>query len=915
MNKQNHKGEPVKKMTSSIRSIAGFTPRFLHSSLSVLALCGVTGAVGAQEVAPALEEVVVTGIRGSLKESLDTKRNAVAIVDAINAQDLGKFPDKNVADSLSRITGVSVTRGFGEGEKIAVRGTSPNQNRTLLNGAAVASADWFVLDNPSRAFNYTLLPSNIVSSLEVYKSPRADIQEGSLGGTVMLRTRRPLEMEANSGSLQVQGMYSETSEEVDPLVSGLYSWKNEGETLGFNISLTKQDRTLLREGTEILGFERQDFGRGEVWNPRALGDAYFTQERERETALLTGQWRPTERGEFTATYLNSELDANNTNHNNYQWFNGQAGGGTIEPGSAQLLGDGVVAGQVADNYAEYYVIDRESYSETESLDLEYVHDFDGVSLSLRAGHTEAEGGTSSDRQYGFDTFLSGSSFNGLNSTAFVGGSPETDEQLLGRGLGWMMENQRIMSDEEDYAGLDLQFDADAGIFHTFKTGLYYRDHDKGQFQNGVRFHWLTDAMHSADATEYGGGSDTSGWNRWLYGNLSAGTLGDYAYNESGAPYPLLNVGKAESVIFPREAYANAATILFLPDTWDVNEKIYAAYFSGDFEGEGFRGNVGVRVVQTDVASTGYNWEGDWLAASLDMIGGYELLEDLVDDRDSYNVTLATEDHDYTEVLPNLNVAFDLTDDSILRFSAARVMARPDYIKIANQSTANLDTGTGVRGNPYLDPELANQFDVAYEWYFADNSVLAVTWFQKDISNSLVSSTTVESMYDPKLDRDVDVTFVQPNNGNGVDVSGLEVSYQQSFGDFGVIANYTYTDADSRDARDPVSRPGSGLVPGSSQHMANLSGYFENSWISARLSYNYRTEWYDGLSEFGSEMYIDDYGQLDANVTVTVWDNVDLVLEGINLTGEELEQFHIDTGRKARLYDNGARYVVGVNYRF
>ena len=107
-----------------------------------------------------------------------------------------------------------------------------------------------------------------------------------------------------------------------------------------------------------------------------------------------------------------------------------------------------------------------------------------------------------------------------------------------------------------------------------------------------------------------------------------------------------------------------------------------------------------------------------------------------------------------------------------------------------------------------------------------------------------------------------------------------------------------------------------VTPGSRiKQLANLSGFYENDWLSARLSYNYRTEWYDGLSEFGSEMYIDDYGQLDANVTFTAFENWDIVLEGINITSEELEHYHIDTGRSARLYDNGARYVIGVNYRF
>ncbi|QFU76808.1 TonB-dependent receptor [Halioglobus maricola] len=906
----------MNSITSSIRKFSSNQRTFLHSSVGVLALSGALGSVQAvAQGEQALEEVVVTGIRSSLMESLDTKRYADSVVDAITAEDLGKFPDKNVADSLARITGVSVTRGFGEGEKIAVRGTSPDQNRTLLNGAAVGSADWFVLDNPSRAFNYTLLPSTIVSALEVYKSPQADIQEGSLGGTVMLRTRRPLDMDANSGVIQVQGMYSETSEEWDPNVSALYSWKNDAETLGFNISLTKQDRTMLREGQEVLGYQFQDFGMSPLWTPRAIGDAHFLQERERETALFTGQWRPTDAGELTLTYLNSELEADNTNYNRYEWFNGQAGGGTIDPTTATRVGSGVVAGSVENNYAEYYVIDRVSYSETESLDLQYSHTFDSVTMDLRVGHTEAEGGTERDRHYGFDRFLDGSDFNGLSHTPYWEGSVEDDAALETRGLGWMMEGSRIMQDEEDYASADFEIPLEWGVVNAIKVGAMYRDHDKSQDQDGTRFHFLSDAMHSDDATEYSGGSDTSGWDRWLWGNLNAGTLGDYTRGRDGAPFPLMDLGRANSVIYPTEAYENATVFQFLPDTWDVNEEIMAAYFKADFEADAIRGNFGVRVVQTDVASTGYNWEGDWVAASLDMVGGYDLLVDLFDPRDDFNVRQETVDHDYTEVLPNLNLSMDMSEDSVLRFSAAKVMARPDYIKIANQEGYNIDTASGTRGNPELDPETANQFDVAYEWYFADAALLAVTYFNKDISDSIINSTSVEKRTNDRTGQQVDVLFVQPENGKGAEVQGLEFSYQQNFGNFGVIANYTYTDADSKDDRDAVNNPGSGLVVGASEHMTNLTGFYENDWLSARLSYNWRSEWYDGLSEFGSEMYVDDYGQLDTSVVFGVGESWDIVLEGINITGEEQEQYHIDDGRPARLYDNGARYVIGFNYHF
>ncbi len=158
------------------------------------------GAAKEQQV----EVIQVRGIRASQEANLNAKRFANSIVDAVTAEDIGKFPDKNVAESLSRITGVGVSREFGEGEKITVRGASSATNRTLLNGQTVATADWFILDNPGRSFNYTMLPSALVSDLEVYKSPMASIDEGSIGGTVLLRTRRPLALEQNTVNLALE---------------------------------------------------------------------------------------------------------------------------------------------------------------------------------------------------------------------------------------------------------------------------------------------------------------------------------------------------------------------------------------------------------------------------------------------------------------------------------------------------------------------------------------------------------------------------------------------------------------------------------------------------------------------------------------------------------------------------------------
>ncbi len=213
--------------------------------LTATALAGIQGTAFAQtattstdapsQTAPGSDQsdasgdVVVTGIRGSLRNAINVKREANAVVDVITAEDVGKFPDRNVAESLSHIPGVSIDRRFGEGEKVAILGTDPALNRMLLDGHALASADWGGNDNDpsSRTFNYSLLAPELVDRLEVYKSPEPRIEEGSLGGTVIVRTRRPLDLAPNSVFASGGYSYNDRSEKGNIRGSGLYSWHNE----------------------------------------------------------------------------------------------------------------------------------------------------------------------------------------------------------------------------------------------------------------------------------------------------------------------------------------------------------------------------------------------------------------------------------------------------------------------------------------------------------------------------------------------------------------------------------------------------------------------------------------------------------------------------------------------------------------
>ncbi|KUJ03099.1 hypothetical protein AR275_27490 [Stenotrophomonas maltophilia] len=184
---------------------------------------------GSQE-ATNLDSVQVTGYRYAIEKSLEQKRDANAVVEVITAEDVGKFPDKNVADALQRVPGVIITRSGGEGKSVSVRGLAPDLTLTQLNGNYVATSE--TNDEATRSFNYTLLPSNMLSSAELFKSPEARIDEGGIGGTVILHTRRPLDMESNSGFVTLEGTSSDTHHDIDPQASALYSWHSKDERFG-----------------------------------------------------------------------------------------------------------------------------------------------------------------------------------------------------------------------------------------------------------------------------------------------------------------------------------------------------------------------------------------------------------------------------------------------------------------------------------------------------------------------------------------------------------------------------------------------------------------------------------------------------------------------------------------------------------
>jgi iron complex outermembrane receptor protein len=864
----------------------------LKSRKKPLALSVFTVSVGlsglglqAQAQEP-IEEVVVSGIRGSLAQSLDVKRDASSIVDAISSEDIGKFPDKNVADSLQRIPGVSVDRIWGEGRDIFVRGTDSTLNRTLMNGQNVSSAYWWANDNPSRGFNYSILASELVSSLEVYKSPEARHDEGSIGGMVNVRTRKPMDLDPLTVNVSAEGVYSDLPDQWDPQFSGLVSWKNDSETFGVLASFNSQERTMRRDGLEVFPTndlytitDQDGTQYDDVYVPWGGGSAIFNQDRKRDTANLTLQFRPTDAWDIALNYVKSDMDMDNSNQN-YLFVTGGykiPNGDTVTNPEFIPSSDGnrILVGGTIENPDSIGVADepivRDAFVESEVFDVDAEYAGNNWTLHLQAGQTSAEGGSTKDRNYWFEGPSREVIDFGPNTNEF--GFPDVDP-LDGSAIHLNAANLRdwvrVMEDDETYAQADLDFTVEWGFINAVKVGAKFRDHtiENNRDVGGVDVSNAEIADKVAALNAITLADVSSGPSPSLHGEAAtAGSLTQYAF---------MDLDLAEQKI---DSILDSGAMTYSQDQrayYKINEEISAAYAQADFAAGNLRGNFGVRVVQTDQTSNAY------------MDGA-----------------LGAVSRSYTDTLPSVNVIYDLREDVILRAAASRAMARPTFQNLSSNIVINATSGTATAGNPNLEPIMADQFEFGAEWYFSEASLLAATYFNKDLNTFVFNDTQSET-----IDGE-NINVTRPYNApNGADIQGIELQYQQDLGlGLGFVANYTWTDAEV-----PANEDGTRLeLPGNSEDQFNASVYYENDVVSMRLSYNMRSEAYGGLTS-GSQLATDSYDQWDATADWTVTDNFTVFATAVNLTNEIIYQRTSD-GLPVGFYENGSRYSVGVRYKF
>jgi iron complex outermembrane receptor protein len=867
-----------------------------------------SGPSGAPQAAPSdtgsQETIVVTGFRRSIAASIQAKRQSSVIVDVLTAEDIGKFPDKNVAEALQRIPGVVINREFGEGERVSVRGTDKNLTKTLLNGHNVATADWFILDQlaATRAFNYLTLPAEVVGELEVYKSPEADIEEGGVGATINVHTRNPLDLARLTISASAQAVYSDRSGKWDPQVSGLISWKNSAETIGLLISPVYQKRRIRRDGVETLGYFTQAGVAGGAQIPSLIGSALFQQERERYGGNAAIQFRPNDQLEINVTGLYSRFNADNFNQNFLAWgSNAIGGGGTLT--NATIADNTAVKGTITSTPTGrgvvYDAIDRQALSKVWSADFDTIwHANDSAIAHFRAGYTEAHGDTTAQPFFeggapaSFTYDLTGRT----PQVHFSGIDPTRPNDLV---FDFGSLHQITNSDKEKYVYGDFEQRLEMGPLQALKFGAKFTDHDRKTTFLATTFGGFFLPLL---ATGCNGGPCTPA--NFADGLTPGDFLDNIALPGTLTSYWQVDRDKLEQIFF---GFPNLQRIINPPENYSINEKTYGGYALAKFGGANWRGNIGLRVVRTDQTSRG-NVVGTGGAGSISNAFG--------------NFTPVEVKKHYTDFLPSANLSFELRRDLTLRFAAARTMARPDYTDIVPRVTLNPGSLTGSGGDPSVKPFRADQFDLSLEWYPDRETIVAGALYYKDIKSYIVNVTTQEifpiETSTPNLSRCTPAGTGNPNlfnclfdinrrsNGAGGTNKGIELQVSRPiWGGFGVIGNYTYSDAKS-DSGDPI--------PGNSKHAFNVTGYYERGPISTRLSYTYRSKFFIDIDR-ASPLNQKSTSSLDASASYKLTENIWLTADAVNLTNEKIEQYSGSPVRPRAIYDNGRQFYIGARFRY
>jgi iron complex outermembrane receptor protein len=899
--------------------------------------------------------VEIKGIRAAYASSLGSKKGADSVVEVVTAEDIGKLPAKNVADTVQRLPGVNISSNsggdgaFADANRVSIRGTAPSLTQTLVNGHSVGSADWFIANQgvnggaSGRSVSYDLLPSEIVGKVTVHKTSQADIIEGGAAGSVDIETRAPLSL-ARSLTLDgsIAGAYSTSTRKTDPQISGLIGWKNEAKTVGVIFQAFSESRHDRRDGQEFLGYDTISFeniyGLAQVANPTndpaiaaqnaanaaqlaslhaakpGLDGATFANnvnatllemKMQRKGAMVDVELKPASalRIDFNGFY--SKLTETNQDSSLETEQTALISGGVL-PDTYAVNGHGLLTqatwnqatmpdylttGAYQADYDKYYRPGESARVWYADVDVDFAAS-DKLRLTGKFGRTQAVGATPNEYAYVVNVGNAGLAYQ-MNGLL-----KPADVSFPGfPNTGDYTDPHLFLA----YDGLNKVKSTDSETYFQSDAEYAVESGVLDALKFGVR---LTDHQRSvldyyndgcfaqpADDT-FTQCNGTAAWSGQLESRYGQGL--------HGGPGFLHTIWQLSPGAIT--GYVNAPGNLpasSLPYSWPssfvVNEKTQALYGMAKLVGDHWKGNGGLRIVRTQQQAN-YNEGADAAAPG----------QTIYSDPHNGDYIHARTDKTYTDLLPSANFSYEFTHSVIGRLGASRTMTRADYTDLAGAVSLNGQNGTGSGGNPQLKPVRSSNFDASLEWYFAPQSLLELGVFYMDMTSYIgYGQTTVTA---PNLQQGVatptfDYTVAVPVNDKGTN-KGFELAWQQPIAaGFGVDLNYTYTLG-----RDSNGAP----LAGSSKNTYNVQGWFENDAFSARLIYSYRSSFLTGIVS-ALPQYVDGTGDLSASLNLKLTPQLSVSFDAKNLTGQLARQYVVEKDMPAAIYNNGKQFYLGLKY--
>jgi iron complex outermembrane recepter protein len=884
------------------------------------------------------DQIVVAGIRASLEKAAEIKRDASQVMDVITSEDVGKLPDANVAEALQRVTGVQITRVFGEGQSVSVRGLQQVRveidGRTLLGFSARVSPP--ENDNLGRSSGLDSVPSSAFGRLEVRKSPLASQVEGGLGGTVNLATPKPFDFKKTTLALRAQGTFSQEADKLEPTVSGLFTTTLADDRIGILVSAEYQKRT-----SKLQLFERNNWLSRNNSRPRpAAGEPalapllapvllqYENVDIDRSRFGINGalQFRFGDNFVLTADGIYSKVEADRTNQ--AITFTPQ-----VLNANDPLRADTNIitaTGDIVDGYilagtsrGTVRVQNQRRLDPTTSYLFGLNGKYDNGALTIE-GDAYYSRGTLRQK---IEVVVLDSTANSVNGTYDFRNGPVPSLTLLNRdatattaattfdvtkassfvfpasGTAALRANLLPADLEEKTGKIDIGYD--------FGDGM--------KVKAGIRF---VDLRAESDAFRSRGNAPFES-TFTPQGALIQQGLKDFAV--AGDPNFLSSIGgnfpRSFFSVFPNPEFLIPRVLAVEPSLepnappgtyrrnasrdFDLQEKTISGYLMFDGEGEIFgrpaKMNAGVRFSNTDF--------------SVDTI---RVLTTTVVRPNGTTATVTTETpvtdtNSYVNVLPSANVSVNVTDNFLVRLSASQTMQRAGLVDLAPNTFVNPTNNTSGGGNANLSPPISSNLDVSFEYYTGKSSLISGALFYKDVEDFILSSTIEEII--PGFENEGLFRTSRPFNVASAKIRGFEVGVQQFF-DFlpepfnglGVIANYTYSDTE-----DSNGFP----LAAASKHSYNLVGLFEKGPLSARVAYNWRDDSVFELTQDRPDV-IAARSQLDAQLGLDLTDNLSLSLQATNLIPKDSATVEISNFNPRALNSyalSERRFSFGIRAKF